>query len=465
VKTTLFSSLFIALANLAYCQATTFNYTGGVQTYTVPVCATSILVDVRGAQGGTVTNLTIAPKTAAGGNGGRVQANIPVAGGTVLHIFVGGVGQSDGLTLSCQISAGGFNGGAPGYGGYNSYNYNMGGGGGASDIRIPPYAYANVLVVGGGGGGAACTGCTGAAVAGGAGGGLIGGNGAGGACCAGTDDGLGGTQVAGGAAGTFWGAGTAGASATGGTSLTCCPVTCGGGGGGGGGYFGGGGGSLAAGGGGSSYTVPAATGVVHTQGFQAGNGQIIITPNCALPVKFLYFNANYEQLNSIVKLDWATGTETNNKLFTLEKSVDAQDWNIVATLPGAGNSSQNLYYTAIDENPYPGVSYYRVKQTDDDGNVTYSENVSVTIAANYAVNLFPNPTKGDMTLSYSSQSPDPIKITITDISGRIVTSYFIEEVQSGINNFKVNTSTLPRGMYFMIVSNPQKTFNIKFVKE
>ena len=455
----------ILLAGVGKSQTTTFNYTGGVQTYTVPACATAITVDVRGAEGGTVTNLTIAPKTAAGGLGGRAQASIPVAGGTILDIYVGGVGQSDGLTLSCQVSAGGYNGGAPGYGGYNSYNYNMGGGGGASDIRQAPYAYANVLVVAGGGGGAACTGCTGAAVAGGAGGGLTGGNGAGGACCAGTDDGLGGTQIAGGAAGTFWGAGTAGVSATGGTSLTCCPVSCGGGGGGGGGYYGGGGGSLAAGGGGSSYTVPAATGVVHTQGFQTGNGQVIITPNCALPIQLLYFNANYEQINSTVKLTWATAAEINNKLFTVEKSVDALNWNIIATLPGAGNSSQTLYYEATDENPYPGSSYYRLKQTDDDGSVTYSQTIPVTIAANYAVNIYPNPTKGDMTLSYSSQSPDPIKISIRDISGRMLSSYTIENVQEGINNFRVNTSTLPRGMYFMIVSNPQKTFNIKFVKE
>ncbi len=48
------------------------------------------------------------------------------------------------------------------------------------------------------------------------------------------------------------------------------------GGGGGGGYYGGSAGiSNSAGGGGSSW--PGAPGVTHTQGYQSGNGQVIIT--------------------------------------------------------------------------------------------------------------------------------------------------------------------------------------------
>ena len=55
------------------------------------------------------------------------------------------------------------------------------------------------------------------------------------------------------------------------------------GGGAGGGYFGGGGGGASTatassgGGGGSSFTTPGATGVTHTQGNRAGNGQVVIT--------------------------------------------------------------------------------------------------------------------------------------------------------------------------------------------
>ncbi|HEX2898123.1 MAG TPA: hypothetical protein VHS96_00235, partial [Bacteroidia bacterium] len=83
--------------------------------------------------------------------------------------------------------------------------------------------------------------------------------------------GFGGSQVAGGAAGFFSGycGATAGSFGAGGAAGTCTNS----GGGGGGGYYGGGGGVWAGGGGGSSFP----SGGAHTQGFQAGNGQVILT--------------------------------------------------------------------------------------------------------------------------------------------------------------------------------------------
>src|SRR6478672_1964463 len=66
---------------------TTFSYTGSMQSFTVPACVGQITVDVRGAKGGTGYNVY-----SQGGNGGRVQAVIPVTSGQVLQIFVGGAG-------------------------------------------------------------------------------------------------------------------------------------------------------------------------------------------------------------------------------------------------------------------------------------------------------------------------------------------------------------------------------------
>jgi len=68
---------------------TTFTYTGGVQTYTVPAGITSVLVDASGAQGGTGAPFG---NVQTGGNGARVQATLSVVPGQVLELRVGGVG-------------------------------------------------------------------------------------------------------------------------------------------------------------------------------------------------------------------------------------------------------------------------------------------------------------------------------------------------------------------------------------
>ncbi len=249
---------------------TTFSYTGSVQTVTIPAGITQITVDVMGAAGGGNT-------VVAGGNGGRVVAVISVTPGQVYNIFVGGQGN--------VIGTAGYNGGGSGFGG--SIGTPGSGGGGASDIRFGGIALTDRIIVSGGGGGGTSNG--GNAI-GGSGGGLTGGNGAPGTnpwVCTNTIIPTGGSQVAGGLGGTStscaWN-GFNGVLGVGGNSYNNYRCA-----GGGGGYYGGGGAHNGmSGAGGSSYAVPSASSVVHTQGFQSGDGQVIITGltvGCVNPVR------------------------------------------------------------------------------------------------------------------------------------------------------------------------------------
>jgi hypothetical protein len=112
-----------------------FGLTGGVQTLSLPPNVRWIEVDITGAAGGTfVANLQ--------GKGARVQTTIPVSGGSLLSIYVGGQGIVGAVGCNQQTVAGGFNGGGNGWGCGT-------GGGGASDIRVG----GNRIIVAGGGGG------------------------------------------------------------------------------------------------------------------------------------------------------------------------------------------------------------------------------------------------------------------------------------------------------------------------
>lgn len=183
-----------------------------------------------------------------------------------------------------------------------------------------------------------------------------------------------------------------------------------------------------------------------------------------LPISLLSFNAAYLSSTNSVLVKWSTATETDNKLFTIEKTTDGTTYTEVATTPGAGNSDQTLNYSIVDETPTAGTSYYRLKQTDYDGNYTYSNLSAVTIEAIYDVTLAPNPVGNATTLRYSSNSTEPLNVRIYDMSGQLVSEYNYSEVQAGENNFSINTSALSQGTYIMqLVSGTQVT-NRKFVK-
>ena len=260
--------LLVVAATSAFAQLATFNVVDSPQYFTVPAGVTSLTVDARGAQGGGLA--CYSEFQSVGGCGGRVQAVLTVTPGQVLKIVVGehpGVGGG-------TIGPGGYGGG----GADSDWTTTFPGAGGGGATLISDVATGALLVVAGGGGGGGGDECTsGTGDLGGAGGGLTGGTGLSVGC---TTGGYGGTQTSGGSPGTCSGfSGGFGGYLLGGTYA----VSSGSGsGGGGGGYYGGGTGSYGGGGGGgSSYANPLfTTTVVHTQGYNCGQGLVLLDTPC-----------------------------------------------------------------------------------------------------------------------------------------------------------------------------------------
>ena len=94
-----------------------------------------------------------------------------------------------------------------------------------------------------------------------------------------------------------------------------------------------------------------------------------------LPIELLYFKGSVYNSDNI--LHWSTASEDNNDYFTIEKTKDGIDWEIVTRESGAGNSSNQLYYSSVDENVESIINYYRLKQTDYDGKFKYSDIISI----------------------------------------------------------------------------------------
>src|SRR5690606_3229285 len=256
-------------------HAQTFNYTGTVQTVTLP--AGLYEIEMWGANGG----------GSQGGIGGYTKGEYNHTGGT-LYIVVGGAGGTGGTPSDLN---GGYNGGGPRP---NPGGATRGSGGGATHISRSTGLLTDstvrtniVIVAGGGGGGSNTTGI------------VAGGGGVTGANSNGANPGQGGTQTAGGAAG----AGTSGSPGTagqGGQSLDMAGA-------GGGGWYGGGagGGSVGGnnsngGGGGSSYIggVTSGTTIMFGQtGFVSnpdvsGNGRVHITERCNISLATTGTSAN-----------------------------------------------------------------------------------------------------------------------------------------------------------------------------
>lgn len=68
-----------------------------------------------------------------------------------------------------------------------------------------------------------------------------------------------------------------------------------------------------------------------------------------------------------VDLNWETLSERENSHFELQRSVNGSDFNAIAMILGKGTSNTKNWYSYIDFNPLPDLSYYRLKQVDYNG--------------------------------------------------------------------------------------------------
>jgi hypothetical protein len=174
-----------------------------------------------------------------------------------------------------------------------------------------------------------------------------------------------------------------------------------------------------------------------------------------LPIELLSFNAS---VNSEENVDvvWTTASETNNDFFTVEKTLDGIHFETVAIVDGAGNSTQHLHYAIIDTDPYDGVSYYRLKQTDFNGMCAYSDVVAVDVEKStaFSINVFPNPGNGAViNLEIDSDSEQEVVVTITDVLGKQCYNEKISTAGNGKNTFTITpVNQLIPGIYFVSVN-------------
>ncbi len=165
----------------------------------------------------------------------------------------------------------------------------------------------------------------------------------------------------------------------------------------------------------TDFTI-ANTGMTGFSWFNIGSGNA--NP---LPVTLVNFAANCND-KAQVNVKWTTASEQNSESFIVERSRDLVQWELLATIPAAGNSNYNIDYSTFDVDPLSDVSYYRLVQIDNNGIETLYEPISVSCSdTENSMIVFPNPTKGNFTVEISSdENISNAQIQITDLTGKVI---------------------------------------------
>lgn len=182
------------------------------------------------------------------------------------------------------------------------------------------------------------------------------------------------------------------------------------------------------------------------RGLTTAGAITIQNTNSVLPVKLMSFTANCNMKN--IDFKWATASEYNNSYFTIESSANQRNWTAITKVNGNGTSNSLQTYTYRFLNQLPANTYYRLKQTDIDGNYSYSGVVVANPCNREVLNIdiYPNPTTGAINFSYHQDGDQSGAVSVYNMLGAKV-------LQTEGFPSAINFESQPNGIYFVHFTN------------
>lgn len=179
-----------------------------------------------------------------------------------------------------------------------------------------------------------------------------------------------------------------------------------------------------------------------------------------LPVSLLSFTGEERGKTNILK--WTTAQEVNVSHFELERSNNLNGYTLIHSVKAKGTSSLKVDYMSVDEQPFYGNNFYRLKMVDADGNYVYSNVILLRMLNNEtSISVFPNPTADNLNVIInSSDNILRLQFRVFDNNGRLVHQQTI----TNSNSFSVDVKNYVAGIYLLKIRyNDQEEF-IRFVK-
>jgi len=194
------------------------------------------------------------------------------------------------------------------------------------------------------------------------------------------------------------------------------------------------------------------------------------TGSCAsytlLPIELTRFEGTCDNGNII--LTWQTASESNNKNFNIERSMDGVNFQTIGIVEGLGNSTHYANYSFVDNEKMTGLFYYRLVQQDYNGKTHQSSVIVVNHECGENINpqilIYPNPSLSSSMISINVFRKSIVRIYIVNNLGQVVQSIKDQYLETGMQNFELNFDEVTAGVYFVKTVIDDKEYVNKFIK-
>ncbi len=200
-------------------------------------------------------------------------------------------------------------------------------------------------------------------------------------------------------------------------------------------------------------------------GYQGHGGNFSIDDftfngSVALPIQLDIFEVR-NQLKPV--LYWSTLSELNNDYFTVLRSKNGQDFQEIVRMEGNGTSDKLNEYSYIDQSPLTGKVYYRLKQTDFNGQFTFSPIRSIVVANNSQQPIvYPSLVNNEINIDFSNTKPSSWSWTLVNMQGQLIKKENITDHQ---DNISIQVDFAGSGVLILNIYSPEGIYNYRLVKK
>ncbi|HET8573794.1 MAG TPA: T9SS type A sorting domain-containing protein [Edaphocola sp.] len=189
------------------------------------------------------------------------------------------------------------------------------------------------------------------------------------------------------------------------------------------------------------------------------------TVSSPLPIKMSLLKGKLTK-DDHVSLSWDTYEEQNNYHFEIQRSRDGLKFVTIDSLFPKGRSNNNItVYSYLDKKVVNDRVFYRLRQVDNDGRISYSNVVYLAVKGDkdIIVKIHPNPAKTSVMVHVQGNIPSGAEIQLTDVTGKVIDKVAVSA--KDMNMPTLDISGLPSGIYLVKYVDKNQEITQKLTKE
>ena len=185
-----------------------------------------------------------------------------------------------------------------------------------------------------------------------------------------------------------------------------------------------------------------------------------------LPLTLIAFAGQFANTDD-VQLQWITANELSINNFTVERSIDGLNFITAGEMPAKGMNGNRTEYALLDKNVKANLLFYRLKIKEQNGDISYSNTISLSRDKMIKGSIAPNPVQqGSRAILslYSSFDKVPVSVLVVNSAGQVLRTEKMQ-LKNGTNEISIKTTGLQKGIYLVNVQGENIIESYKLVVE